>query len=232
MAKNKRYTAAKAKVEERDYAIEEAFTTVASLDKAKFDETVDLAVRLSVDPKHPDQMVRGAIVLPNGTGRTTRVLVFAKGEKEAEAKAAGADIVGGDDLLEKVAGGWTDFDSVVATPDIMGAVGKLGKVLGPRGLMPNPKLGTVTFDVKKAVEDLKAGKVEFRVDKAGIVHVPIGKSSFGAGKLKENFSSLVDALVRAKPSGSKGAYIKSVNISTTMGPSIKLDTAEVRNTFK
>ncbi len=232
MAKDKRYTAAKAKVEERDYAIEEAFTTVSSLDKAKFDETIDLAVRLGVDPKHPDQVVRGAIVLPNGTGRTTRVLVFAKGEKEAEAKAAGADIVGGDELLEKVAGGWTDFDSVVATPDIMGAVGKLGKVLGPRGLMPNPKLGTVTFDVKKAVEDLKAGKVEFRVDKAGIVHVPLGKASFGADKLKENFTSLVDALVRSKPSASKGAYIKSVNISTTMGPSIKLDAVEVRNTFK
>lgn len=229
----KKYEAAKAKVEEgRAYNIEDGLNLVPDTVCAKFNETVEVSGRLGVDPKHPEQMVRGTVVLPNGTGKKTRVLVFAKGEKEAEARDAGADYVGAEDFMEKVAKGWLDFDAVVATPDIMGAVGKLGKVLGPRGLMPNPKLGTVTFDVKKAVTDLKAGKVEFRVDKAGNIHVPVGKASFGPEKLKENFMALLDAVIKAKPASSKGVYLRSLFISTTMGPSIKLDAVEVRNMFK
>lgn len=229
----KKYEAAKAKVEaEKAYTLDEGFTLVPETRCAKFDESVEVSGRLGVDPKHPEQMVRGTVVLPNGTGKQIRVIVFAKGEKELEAKEAGADVTGAEDLLEKVSKGWLDFDAVVATPDMMGAVGKLGKVLGPRGLMPNPKLGTVTFDVKKAVQDLKAGKVEFRVDKAGNIHVPVGKASFGSEKLKANFMALMDAIVKAKPSSSKGTYIRSLYLSTTMGPSIKLDTAEVRNIFK
>ncbi len=229
----KKYEAAKAKVEEgRAYNIEDGLKLVPETVCAKFNETVEVSGRLGVDPKHPEQMVRGTVVLPNGTGKKTRVLVFAKGEKEAEARDAGADYVGAEDFIEKVGKGWLEFDAVVATPDIMGAVGKLGKVLGPRGLMPNPKLGTVTFDVKKAVADLKAGKVEFRVDKAGNIHVPVGKASFGPEKLKENFMALLDAIIKAKPASSKGIYLRSLFISTTMGPSIKLDAAEVRNMFK
>ncbi|MBI5826982.1 MAG: 50S ribosomal protein L1 [Deltaproteobacteria bacterium] len=229
----KKYEAAKAKVEEgRAYDIEEGLKLVPETVCAKFNETVEVSGRLGVDPKHPEQMVRGTVVLPNGTGKKTRVLVFAKGEKEAEARDAGADYVGAEDFIEKVGKGWLDFDAVVATPDIMGAVGKLGKVLGPRGLMPNPKLGTVTFDVRKAVTDLKAGKVEFRVDKAGNIHVPVGKASFGPEKLKENFMALLDAIIKAKPASSKGVYLRSLFISTTMGPSIKLDPVEVRNMFK
>ncbi|MBI5902926.1 MAG: 50S ribosomal protein L1 [Deltaproteobacteria bacterium] len=229
----KKYEAAKAKVEEgRAYNIEDGLKLVPETVCAKFNETVEVSGRLGVDPKHPEQMVRGTVVLPNGTGKKTRVLVFAKGEKEAEARDAGADYVGAEDFIEKVGKGWLDFDAVVATPDIMGAVGKLGKVLGPRGLMPNPKLGTVTFDVRKAVADLKAGKVEFRVDKAGNIHVPVGKASFGTEKLKENFMALLDAIIKAKPASSKGIYLRSLFISTTMGPSIKLDAVEVRNMFK
>ena len=229
---HKRYALAKEKVEDRAYSMEEAFNLIADVATAKFDETVEVAARLGVDPRHPDQMVRGSVVLPNGTGRNVRVLVFAKGEKEGEAKEAGAEYVGGEDLVEKIKKGWLDFDKVVSTPDMMSSVGKLGKILGPRGLMPNPKLGTVTFDVKKAVEELKAGKVEFRVDKTGIVHVPIGKVSFGPEKLRENFAALMEAVIRAKPPASKGTYLKSLYLTTTMGPSIKLDNAEVRNTFK
>lgn len=229
----KKYEAAKAKIQEgKTYELGEGFNLVPETKVAKFDETVEVSGRLGVDPKHPEQMVRGTVVLPHGIGKTVRVLVFAKGEKEAEAKAAGADYIGAEDLIEKINKGWLDFDAIVATPDIMGAVGKLGKVLGPRGLMPNPKLGTVTFDVKKAVSDLKAGKVEFRVDKAGNIHVPVGKASFGGDKLRENFMALMDAIIKAKPAASKGTYVRSLFVSTTMGPSIRLDAVEIRNMFK
>ncbi|OGP14588.1 MAG: 50S ribosomal protein L1 [Deltaproteobacteria bacterium GWA2_55_10] len=229
----KKYEAAKAKIDAaRTYDVEQGFNLVPETICAKFDETVEVSGRLGVDPKHPEQTVRGTVVLPHGIGRAVRVLVFAKGEKEAEARDAGADFIGAEDMIEKVSKGWLDFDAIVATPDIMGAVGKLGKVLGPRGLMPNPKLGTVTFDVKKAVSDLKAGKVEFRVDKAGNIHVPVGKASFGGQKLRENFLSLMEAIVKAKPSASKGTYLRSLFISTTMGPSIRLNAVEVRNLFK
>ena len=197
--------------------------------RAKFDETVDAAIRLGVNPAHADQMVRGSVVLPHGLGKSVRVLVFAKGEKEREALEAGADVVGSDDIVEKIKGGWLDFDRVVATPDMMGSVGKLGKILGPRGLMPNPKVGTVTFDVGKAVQELKAGKVEFRVEKAGIVHCPIGKASFGAEKLTENFLALLEMVIKLKPASSKGLYIRSVSLSTVMGPGAKVDPLAVRN---
>lgn len=192
--------------------------------KANFDETIELHVRLGVDPRHADQQVRGAVVLPNGTGKTVRVLVFAKGDKAAEAQAAGADFVGADELVQKIQSeNWFDYDVVVATPDMMGVVGRIGRVLGPKGLMPNPKSGTVTFDVAKAIEEIKAGKVEYRVDKTAIVHCPIGKKSFGTEKLKENFKALMDALVKAKPSAAKGQYLKSVSVSSTMGPSAKIN---------
>ncbi|RII29360.1 MAG: 50S ribosomal protein L1 [Geobacter sp.] len=194
---------------------------------AKFDETVDVAVRLGVDPRHADQMVRGAVVLPNGLGKTVRVLVFAKGEKEKEALDAGADYVGAEDLVAKIQEGWFDFDTAIATPDMMGVVGKIGKILGPRGLMPNPKVGTVTFDVGRAVKESKAGKVEFRVEKAGIVHAPVGKVSFDADKLKGNVLALVEALIKAKPSAAKGVYIKKISVSATMGPGINLDVSDV-----
>ncbi len=207
------------------YSVEEAVALVKQKAYAKFDETVDLAVRLGVNPKHADQMVRGAIVLPHGTGQKLRVLVFAKGEKEAAAKAAGADIAGGDELVQKVQEGFMDFDRVIATRDMMGAVGKLGRVLGPRGLMPNPKVGTVTDDVANAVREAKAGKVEYRVEKAGIVHARIGKVSFEAKALAENATALIEALVRAKPSTAKGNYLKSITLSSTMGPGIRLDTS-------
>ncbi len=229
----KKYLAAKEKVAAQEvYSIDEAFNLVPQTAVAKFDETVELSVRLGVDPRHSDQMVRGTVVLPHGTGKSVRVLVFAKGEKEKEALDAGADVVGAEDLVEKIQKGWLDFDKVVATPDMMSLVGRLGKILGPRGLMPNPKLGTVTFDVKKAVGELKAGKVEFKVDKQGNIHVPIGKVSFGPDKLKENFFAIMEAVVKAKPATSKGTYLKSIYISTTMGPGIKLDPVEVRNAFK
>jgi large subunit ribosomal protein L1 len=229
----KKYDAAIAKVDmSKAYSLEDAVKLVPLTVTAKFDETVDMAVRLGVDTKQSDQMVRGAVVLPNGTGKKIRVLVFAKGEKEKEAKDAGADFIGGEDLIEKVSKGWLDFDTIIATPDMMGAVGKLGKILGPKGLMPNPKLGTVTFDVARAVRDAKAGKVEFKVDKGGNIHVQAGKVSFGAQKLKENLTALLDSIVKAKPSTSKGIYLRNITISATMGPGIKIDTAGVRELFK
>jgi len=218
--------------EEKPYPVEEALEIVKKLPAAKFDESVDMSLRLGVDPKHADQMVRGAIVLPHGIGKTVRVAVFAKGEKEREAREAGADIVGAEDLVERIQGGWMEFDSTVATPDLMGQVGKLGKVLGPRGLMPNPKLGTVTFDVGRAVREVKAGKVEFRVDKAGNVHVPVGKKSFAADQLVANALALLEAIVRAKPSASKGQYLRSITVSSTMGPGIQVDVQRIANQFK
>lgn len=214
------------------YDLETGLKLLKETNCAKFDESVDIAVRLGVNPKHADQMVRGTVVLPHGLGKPVKVLVFAKGEKEKEAKEAGADYVGAEDLVEKISSGWTDFDKAIATPDMMGMVGKLGKILGPRGLMPNPKVGTVTFDVAKAVKELKSGRVEFRVDKSGIVHTPVGKSSFGAEQLKENILALMDVIVRSKPPSSKGTYLKSITISTTMGPGIKLDPNSLRAAIK
>ena len=214
----------------RKYTVEEAVAIVKKAAKCKFDETVDLAVRLGVNPKHADQMVRGAIVLPHGTGQKLRVLVFAKGEKEREATAAGADFAGSDELVQKVSDGFMDFDRVIATPDMMGAVGKLGRILGPRGLMPNPKVGTVTFDVTNAVKEAKAGKVEYRVEKAGIVHARIGKSSFTEQALGDNAMALILALVRAKPSTAKGIYLKSITLTSTMGPGVRIDPASVVST--
>src|SRR5258706_4238845 len=211
----------------RKYTVEEACTLVKKAKFAKFDETVDLAVRLGVNPKHADQMVRGALVLPHGTGQTVRVLVFAKGEKEAEAKAAGADFAGSDDMVAKVSEGFMDFDRVIATPDMMGAVGKLGRILGPRGLMPNPKVGTVTFDVASAVKEAKAGKVEYRVEKAGIVHARIGKASFTEQALADNSMALITALVRAKPSTAKCIYLRSITLTSTMGPGVRIDPSTV-----
>jgi len=210
---------------ERKYSVEEACALLKQAKFAKFDETVDLAVRLGVNPKHADQMVRGALVLPHGTGKSVRVLVFAKGEKEREAREAGADFSGSDDLVAKVSEGFLDFDRVIATPDMMGAVGKLGRVLGPRGLMPNPKVGTVTFDVAAAVRDAKGGKIEYRVEKAGIVHARIGKVSFNQQALADNATALITALVRQKPSTAKGTYLRSITVSSTMGPGIKIDPA-------
>ena len=209
----------------KKYSVEEAAALVKQTSLAKFDETVDLAVRLGVNPKHADQMVRGAIVLPHGTGQTVRVLVFAKGEKEREAREAGVDFAGSDDMVQKVSEGFLDFDRVIATPDMMGAVGKLGRVLGPRGLMPNPKVGTVTFDVAGAVREAKGGKIEYRVEKAGIVHARIGKRSFAENAIAENANALIQALVRAKPSTAKGTYLRSISLSSTMGPGIKIDPA-------
>lgn len=211
----------------RNYGLSEAIELVKNASYTKFDETVDVAVRLGVDPRHADQMVRGAVVLPNGLGKDVRVLVFAKGEKEKEARDAGADHVGAEDLVAKIQEGWFDFDTAIATPDMMGVVGKIGKLLGPRGLMPNPKVGTVTFDVARAIKECKSGKVEFRVEKAGIVHAPVGKVSFEADKLKENIVALVDALVKAKPVAAKGTYVKKICLSSTMGPGIRVDIAEV-----
>jgi len=202
----------------------EALDLTLKTAKANFDETIELHVRLGVDPRHADQQVRGAVVLPNGTGKTVRVLVFAKGDKATEAQQAGADFVGADELVQKIQSeNWFDYDVVVATPDMMGVVGRIGRVLGPKGLMPNPKSGTVTFDVAKAIEEIKAGKVEYRVDKTAIVHCPIGKKSFGTEKLKENFTALMEALVKAKPAAAKGQYLKSVSVSSTMGPSAKVN---------
>jgi large subunit ribosomal protein L1 len=230
---SKRYDAAAALVDrEKQYTIEEALGVVRQAPAAKFDETVDLSIRLGVDPKHADQMVRGAVVMPNGIGKTVRVAVFAKGEKEREAREAGADVVGAEDLVERIQGGWMDFDTAVATPDLMGQVGRLGKVLGPRGLMPNPKLGTVTFDVARAVREAKAGKVEFRVDKAGNVHVPIGKRSFTPAQLQENALAMVEAIMRAKPAAAKGQYLRSLTVSSTMGPGVRVDVQKVANLFK
>lgn len=224
----KKHDAAKTKVDRtKQYSIEDGLEVLKQSCWAGFDETVEMAFNLGVDPRKADQMVRGMVSLPHGTGKVARVLVFAKGEKEKEAREAGADFVGAEDLVEKIQGGWLDFDSAIATPDLMGVVGRLGRVLGPRGLMPNPKLGTVTFDVAKAVKDIKAGKVEYRVEKAGIVHVPVGKLSFETTQLVDNISAVVSALIKAKPSTSKGRYVKKVTLSSTMGPGIPIDSNQV-----
>ncbi|MHB8171899.1 MAG: 50S ribosomal protein L1 [Thermincolia bacterium] len=205
----------------------EALELVKKTATAKFDETVEVAVKLGVDPRHADQQIRGAVVLPHGTGKTATVLVFAKGEKAKEAETAGAEFVGAEDMIAKIEGGWLGFDVAVATPDMMGAVGKLGRVLGPKGLMPNPKTGTVTFDVERAVKEIKAGKIEYRVDKAGIIHAPIGKVSFEEGKLLDNFRTLIDTLIKAKPAAAKGQYVRSVTVSSTMGPGVKINPPKV-----
>jgi large subunit ribosomal protein L1 len=228
MAKHgKKYTAAAAQVPDKPLTLEEAIPLVQQVKFAKFDETVELSLRLGVDPKHADQMVRGTVVLPHGLGKSKRVLVIAGADKQKEAEEAGADIVGGDDVVEKILGGWLDFDAVVATPDMMRGVGRLGKVLGPRGLMPNPKTGTVTPNVAQAIREIKAGKVEFRVDKTGIVHAPLGKTSFPAQSLVDNAHALVDSVVKAKPSAAKGKYLKSATVSSTMGPGVAIDTAHI-----
>ena len=223
----KKYAAARQQVPARPQSIEDAVPLMQKVKFAKFDETVEIALRLGVDPKHADQMVRGTVVLPHGLGKTKRVLAIAGGDKQKDALDAGADFVGGEELVDKIQGGWMDFDAVVATPDMMRAVGKLGKVLGPRGLMPNPKTGTVTADIAKAVKEIKAGKVEFRVDKTGIIHAPVGKISFASDSLVANAHALVDSIVRAKPSASKGKYLKSVTVSSTMGPGIRIDTTHI-----
>jgi large subunit ribosomal protein L1 len=217
---------------QKRYEFAEAVESAIKSSFAKFDETIDVAVRLGVDPRHADQMVRGTVVLPNGLGKEVKVLVFAKGEKESEAKEAGADFIGSDDLVEKIQGGWFGFDKAIATPDMMGSVGKIGKLLGPRGLMPNAKTGTVTFDVAKAVQELKAGKIDFRVEKAGIVHAPMGKVSFGVEKIIQNITAFLETIMRLKPSSSKGTYLKAIAISTTMGPGFKIDTALVKDLAK
>ncbi len=230
MARGKKYQDAKANIDRtKRYSFEEAVKLALDNAYAKFDESVDVAVVLGVDPRHADQMVRGSVVLPHGTGKSPRVVVFAKGDKAKEAEVAGADVVGAEDLIKKIQEGWLDFDKAVATPDMMPLVGRIGKILGPRGLMPNAKTGTVTWDVAKAVKDIKAGKVDFKVDRAGVVHAPVGRVSFGPQKILENLAAFFDAILRAKPSGAKGQYIKGVTISTTMGPGIKVDPAEVRN---
>ncbi len=230
LKRGKRIIAAKAKVEPtKRYTLKEATEMLVSMGGVKFDETVDAAVRLGVNPAHADQMVRGSVVLPNGLGKTVRVLVFAKGDKEKEALDAGADLVGHDEIIEKIKGGWLEFDRVIATPDMMGAVGKIAKILGPRGLMPNPKVGTVTFDIANAVKELKAGKVEFRVEKAGIVHSPVGKMSFGAEKLSENINALLETIIKLKPASSKGTYIKSIAISSTMGAGVRIDPLDIKS---
>jgi large subunit ribosomal protein L1 len=230
MARTKRYARAKAVVAERvpePVDLKTAISVVKSVASAKFDETMEMAVRLGVDPRKADQMVRGTVVLPHGTGQSVRVLVFAKGEKEKEAREAGADYVGCEDLMEKIQGGWLEFDRAIATPDVMSQVGKLGKVLGPRGLMPNPKTGTVTFEIARAVRDFKGGKIEYRVDKAGIVQAPFGKASFSEDQLTENATVLLEALIRAKPPTSKGKYVKGIAISSTMSPSVRIDPGAV-----
>ncbi|MDY0360566.1 MAG: 50S ribosomal protein L1 [Desulforegulaceae bacterium] len=231
--RGKKYLESMKKIDsEKIYSLEEGLKLALESRFASFDETVDVALKLGVDPRHADQMVRGSVVLPNGTGKDVRVLVFARGEKAKEAEEAGADFVGAEDFGEKIQAGWLEFDTAIATPDMMAVVGKLGKVLGPRGLMPNPKSGTVTMDVARAVKESKAGKIEFRVEKAGIVHAPVGKASFGSDKLLENIKSLLETVQKLKPSSSKGAYFRSFGLSTTMGPGIKVDTAEIKDIVK
>ena len=230
LRRGKRILAAKAKVElNKHYTLQEATEMVVAMAGVKFDETVDIAVRLGVNPAHADQMVRGSVVLPNGLGKTVRVLVFAKGDKEKEALEAGADLVGNEEVIEKIKGGWLEFDRIIATPDMMGSVGKIAKILGPRGLMPNPKVGTVTFEVANAVKELKAGKVEFRVEKAGIIHSLVGKVSFGAEKLSGNVSALLETIIKLKPASSKGIYIKSIALSSTMGAGVRIDPLEIKD---
>jgi large subunit ribosomal protein L1 len=227
--KGKSYRAALTKVDRSQrYLLEDGLRLLRDTARAKFDETVEMAIRLGVDPRQADQNVRGTVSLPHGMGKTVRVLAFAKGEKEKEAQEAGADFVGSDELIKKIAEGWFDFDKAVATPDMMAAVGRIGKVLGPRGLMPNPKTGTVTMEIGKAVKEIKAGKLEFRVDKAGIVHVPVGKASFDAEKLVDNARAVLTSILRAKPASAKGNYVRGVTVSTTMGPGIKLDLSQIR----
>ncbi len=223
----KKYQEAAKLIEDKLYDAEEAVELAKKTATAKFDETIEVAVKLGVDPKHADQQVRGAVVLPHGTGKTKRVLVFAKGDKVKEAEAAGADFVGSDELVAKIQGGWADFDVAVATPDMMGTVGRLGKILGPRGLMPNPKVGTVTLDVTRAINEIKAGKIEYRTDKAGNIHAPIGKASFEAGKLLENFQTLMDTLNKVKPAAAKGQYMRAITISTTMGPGVRINPLKI-----
>ena len=231
--RGKKYLEARGKVDRsKRYELEEGVKLLLETTYAKFDEGVDLAIRLGVDPKKADQMVRGTAVLPHGTGKKVRVLAFAKGQKEKEALDAGADFVGGEDLIEKISKGWLEFDKAIATPDMMGLVSKLGKILGPRGLMPNPKVGTVTFDLEKAIREIKAGKVEFKVEKAGVVHVPVGKVSFGFDRLLENTRTLLEVILRVKPPTSKGIYLRSIALSTTMGPGIMIDPLDVRNVLK
>ncbi len=234
MAKHsKKFDAALAKFDrQKRYGLEEAIGVVQTIASAKYDETVEIAVNLGINPKHADQMVRGAVVLPNGTGKVNRVLVFAKGDKEREATEAGADFVGGDELIEKIKEGWFDFDTAIATPNMMVAVGKIGKLLGPRGLMPNPKVGTVTFDVGTAVKQAKAGKIEFRAEKSGIVHAGIGKRSFELGKLRENAAALIEALVKLKPATAKGTYLRNITVSGTHSPGVRVDTLAVAAEFK
>ncbi len=227
MTMGKKWAAAVNKVETRPYGLKEAVELVKQTAYAKFDESVDLALRLGVDPKRSDQMVRGTTVLPHGTGKTLRVLVFAKGEKEQEAREAGADFVGADDLMEKIKGGWMEFDQAIATPDLMGAVGKLGKILGPRGLMPNPKTGTVTFDVAKAIAEIRKGRVEYKVEKAGIIHVPVGKVSFDVQKLYDNAHAILESVMKARPASCKGRYLRSATISSTMGVGVRLDAVAI-----
>jgi large subunit ribosomal protein L1 len=231
--RGKKYLETRKKVDtQQRHNFQDAVQLAIDSSYAKFDETFDIAVRLGVDPRHADQMVRGTVVLPNGIGKEVSVLVFAKGEKEKEASDAGADFVGNDDLIEQIKGGWFGFDKAVATPDMMGAVGKIGKLLGPRGLMPNAKTGTVTFDVGKAVTELKAGKIDFRVEKAGIVHAPMGKVSFGPEKLLQNIAAFLETVIRLKPAASKGVYLRGVAVSTTMGPGVKIDTATVKEIIR
>ncbi len=220
----KKFEAASKQVEARPYSLNDAIPLVQKIKFAKFDETVEVHMRLGVDPKHADQMVRGTVVLPNGLGRSKTVLVIASGDKQREAQEAGADFVGGEEIVQRIQGGWIEYDAVIATPDMMRSVGKLGKVLGPRGLMPNPKTGTVTTDVSTAIKEVKAGKVEFRVDKTGVIHAPVGKTGFATGKLLENANSLIQAVLRAKPPAAKGKYVKSVTVCSTMGPAVHLDT--------
>lgn len=231
--RGKKYQESKAKISaEAADGFEAAVKKTLESSYAKFDETVDVAVRLGVDPRHADQMVRGSVVLPNGTGKEIKILVFAKGEKEKEALDAGADFVGNDDLVEKIKDGWFGFDKTIATPDMMGTVGKIGKLLGPRGLMPNAKTGTVTFDVARAVNELKAGKIDFRVEKAGIIHAPMGKVSFGVEKIVQNITAFLETIIRLKPASSKGAYLKGIALSTTMGPGVRIDAAQVKDLVK
>jgi large subunit ribosomal protein L1 len=231
--RGKKYIESQKKINpEAPNGFDEAVKIAVDSSFSKFDETIDVAVRLGVDPRHSDQMVRGSVILPNGTGREVKILVFAKGEKEKEATDAGADFVGSDELVEKIKGGWFGFDKAIATPDMMGTVGKIGKLLGPRGLMPNAKTGTVTFDIAKAVNDLKAGKIDFRVEKAGIIHAPMGKVSFGVEKILQNITAFIEIIMRLKPASAKGTYLRGISLSTTMGPGIKIDTTDVKDLVK